>query len=46
MKRRDVLIAGAAAGLLPRAVTGQGRREVTDAAGRKVALPAEPCTVK
>jgi iron complex transport system substrate-binding protein len=39
MKRRNLMIAGALTGLLPSAAAAQARREVTDAAGRKVALP-------
>ena len=39
-KRRELLLAGAGTALLPRSALSQGRREVTDAAGRKVALPA------
>ncbi len=41
MKRRDLLIAAALSGLLPGAVAAQARREITDAAGRKVVLPAK-----
>jgi iron complex transport system substrate-binding protein len=41
MKRRDLLIGGVLAGFLPRTGTAQTRREITDAAGRKVALPVK-----
>ena len=41
MKRRDLLAAGILAGWLPSLVRAQGRREITDAAGRKVSLPAK-----
>src|SRR5262245_49030755 len=41
MKRRDLLIASSLGGLLPGISAGQARREITDAAGRKVALPAK-----
>ena len=39
MNRRDLVIAGALAGFLPKTAAAQARREITDAAGRKVALP-------
>jgi iron complex transport system substrate-binding protein len=41
MRRREVIMAGALAGMLPRLAEAQARREITDAAGRKVALPAK-----
>ena len=40
MNRRRLLIAGLAAGVLPRTLSAQNRREVVDAAGRRVLLPA------
>lgn len=41
MKRRKFVLSGALAALLPGAVRGQNRREITDAAGRKAVLPAK-----
>jgi iron complex transport system substrate-binding protein len=41
VKRRDLLIASAGAALVSGAALSQTRREITDAAGRKVALPAK-----
>jgi iron complex transport system substrate-binding protein len=41
MKRRHLLIAGVLAVFLPRTSAAQARREITDAAGRKILLPAK-----
>src|ERR1700741_3227643 len=41
MKRRELVLGGALAALLPGEVRGQSRREIVDAGGRKVALPAK-----
>jgi len=40
MKRRDLMLGGALAALLPPTGRAQARREIVDSAGRKVALPA------
>jgi iron complex transport system substrate-binding protein len=40
MRRREWVLGGTLAALLPGAVRGQSRREIVDAAGRKVTLPA------
>ena len=40
MNRREVVMAGVLAALLPVASRGQSRREFVDSAGRKVAIPA------
>ncbi len=40
MTRRELLLAGGLASLLPRAASGQSRREWVDSAGRRVMLPA------
>lgn len=40
LRRREFLAAGASLALFPALVRGQDRRQITDAAGRKVLLPA------
>lgn len=40
MKRRELMLGGALAALLPVAARAQARRELVDSAGRKISLPA------